>query len=177
MAPPSHNKIRTCMTSEILEDARARLESAKEKHARFVRESERFLYEYVQGMIRGFDRQGHFNMQLRKPKDSVMKGHPRMLAVEIIEAVRSNLDYIVFALSLRNNPDMNKKHPKFVIVDDRTAFDVQSRTALKHLTASERKFMEDLQPFSTNGNLLPLIRDAANRVKHRKLLTIRTIHR
>ena len=101
-----------------------------------------------------------------------MTGRPRVLAAEIVEGVRSVLDYIVFALSLRHNPNMVPKHPKFVIADDQASFDAQAKVALKHLGDSERAFVEALQPFSTNNSMLSLIRDAANRVKHRNLLTL-----
>ena len=162
------------MASDLLEDPRARIESAADKHGQFLREAERFVYRYVKGTLRGFDARDatQFKLQLPKPTDSCMTGRPRVLAAEIVEGVRSALDYIVFALSLRNNPEMKPRHPKFVIADDKASFDAQAKVALKHLGDSERAFVEALQPFSTNNSMLPLIRDAANRVKHRNLLTV-----
>lgn len=159
------------MTCELLEDARQRIESAMVNHVRFVHSSREFLHDYVKGMLKGFDENGAFCVQLRKPADGRITGRPRVLAAEIVEGVRSALDYTVFALSARNNPDMNPKHPKFVIADDKAGFDAQA-TALKHLTDAERSFVEALQPYATNSDMLALVRNAANRVKHRNLLTI-----
>ena len=160
------------MTSDLLENPRARIESAEEKHDQFLQEVERFVYRIVKGGIKGFDERDNFTFQLPKLKDSHMSGRPQVLATEIVESVRSALDYIVFALSERNNPAMNPKYPKFVIADNRASFDTQAKEALKHLRDAERAFMEALQPFSTNNDMLSLIRDAANKVKHRKLLTV-----
>ena len=163
------------MADHLLEDARTRIESAADKHAEFLREAERFVYLYVKGMLRGFDGGDDFKMQLPKPKDGYMTGRGRLLAVEIIEDIRSTLDYVVYALSLRNEPSMNPKNPKFVIADDKKSFDGQAKGALKHLTAAERGFVEALQPFSTRNEMLSLIRDAANKVKHRNLLTVEDV--
>ena len=120
-------------------------------------EAEHFVYRYVKGTLRGFDARDatQFKLQLPKPTDSCMTGRPRVLAAEIVEGVRSALDYIVFALSLRNNPEMKPRHPKFVIADDKASFDAQAKVALKHLGDSERAFVEALQPFSTNNSMLP----------------------
>ena len=160
------------MTSDLLEHSRARIESAADKHDQFLQEAERFVYRYVKGMIKGFGERDNFIIRLHKQKDSHMSGKPRVLATEIVESVRSALDYIVFALSERNNPAVNPKHPKFVIADNRESFDAQAKVALKHLRDAERAFMEALQPFSTNNGMLSLIREAANKVKHRELLTV-----
>ena len=160
------------MTNELFQDARQRIESAMDSHGQFMRESERFVYEYVKGMLIGFKEGGKFVIQLRKPSDSYMRGRPQVLAAEILESTRSALDYAVFALSARNNPEMNPKHPRFVIANDKEEFDAQAKLALKHLDENEQLFVEAVQPFSINNNLLLLIRDAANRVKHRNLLTI-----
>jgi len=110
-------------TGDSLEDAKARIESAEEKYAAFLGEAERFVYLYVRGMIRGFEDQKDFGIQLRKPKDSFMTGRGRLLAGGIIEDVRSALDYVVYALSIRNEPKANPKYPKFVIVDDSKSFE------------------------------------------------------
>lgn len=159
----------------MFDDARERIESAADKHGDFLLTCEQFVYEYVKGMIKGFDGQGDFSVQLRKPEDSEMTGRPRMLAVEILEGVRSALDYLVFDLSERNEPTMNRRHPKFVIADDKQTFDAQANVALKYLKPAERSFIEALQPFSTNGGPLPVIRDAANRAKHRNLLKVTNV--
>ena len=160
------------MSGDPLEGARARIESAASKHAEFLREADRFVYLYVKGMLKGFEGGEVFKIQLSHPKDSYMTGRGRLLAVEIIEGVRSALDYVVYTLSLRNDPAMNPKYPKFVIADDKKAFDAQAKGAMKHLTDVERAFIEALQPFATQNDMLSLIRDAANKVKHRNLLTI-----
>ena len=145
------------MTSDLLEHPRARIESAADKHDQFLQEAERFVYRYVKGGIKGFGKQGNFTFQLPKPNDSHMRGKPQVLVAEIVEGVRSALDYTVFALSERNYLAMNPKHPKFVIADDRTTFDAHARVTLKHLKDAERAFMEALQPFSTNNDMGPNI--------------------
>ena len=109
------------MTAEVLNDARERIESAAGKYPEFLREAEHFVYLYVKGMIRGYEGEDNFVMQFPKRRDGYMRGRPRMLAVEIIEGVRSALDYVLFGLSLRNEPTMNPKYPKFVIADDTAA--------------------------------------------------------
>ena len=54
-----------------LEDAKARIEQAKENYISLAEELEKFLYDYVKGMIKGFDKESeNFVMQLRHPKES-----------------------------------------------------------------------------------------------------------
>ena len=156
-----------------LEDAHARIDSAKDDYRALEREMARFLYKYVEGMLQGFDHAtGNFVVRLRKPSDSIVRGRPRVLTAQIVENVRSVFDYLVFELSLRNNPALNRRHLKFVITDDEATFRKEAKSSLKHLTDRETAFVEELQPYRGNG-LLALIRDASNRSKHRKLLSVR----
>ena len=51
-----------------LTDALARIDRAKKDYFSLAREMEVFLYEYVKGMIRGYDREsGSVTIQLRHP--------------------------------------------------------------------------------------------------------------
>ena len=132
-----------------------------------------FLYKYVEGMIQGLDpARGSLVVQLRKPQDSIVTGRPKVLSVQIIESVRSIFDYLVFELSAKNNTALDMRHSKFVIADDEAMFWKQAKFALKHLTDRERRFVEELQPYRGNS-LLALIRDASNKSKHRRLLSVR----
>ena len=162
------------MASDLFENSRARIDSAAAKHAEFVMEAERFVYRYVKGMIKGFDPRNpdRFVLQCRKPEDSRMTDRPRVLATEIVESVRSALDYVVYALSERNQQGINPKHPKFAIADEEDVFEAQAKVALRHLGESERAFVKALQPFSMNNEILSVIRDAANKGKHRELLKV-----
>ena len=68
------------MASDLLEDPRARIESAADKHGQFLREAEGFVYRYVKGTLRGFDARDamQFKLQLPKPTDSRVTGRPRV---------------------------------------------------------------------------------------------------
>ena len=133
-----------------------------------------FLYEYVKGMIKGWNRESEsFVLQFRHPRDSVMTGKPRALVVDIVEDLRSSLDYMVFELSVLNTPDLTESTSQFVIADTKKHFDQQSKRRLRYLTYEQRtEFIERLQPF--NGNpMLALLRDIAKQSKHRRLLSLR----
>ena len=156
-----------------LEDAMARIDTAKEDYLSLQREMDNFLYKYVKGMIRGFDpKTGNFVVRLRRPKDSIVSGMPKVLAVQIMESLRSALDYVVFELSVRNNPALTKNHTQFVIADDEGTFVKQSKRMLRYLKDEERAFVERLQPYRGNF-LLGVMRDVTNKSKHRRLLSVR----
>ena len=137
-----------------LEDAHARIDSARDDYRALEREMARFLYKYVEGMLQRFDHAtGNFVVRLRKPSDSIVRGRPRVLTAQIVENVRSVFDYLVFELSLRNNPALNRRHLKFVIADDEATFRKEAKSSLKHLTDRETAFVEELQPYRGNGLL------------------------
>ena len=157
-----------------LVDTWTRLYRVKENCDALDGEITSFLYEYVKGMIRGWNPESEsFVLQLRHPRDSVMTGKPRALAVDIVEDLRSSLDYMVFELSALNAPNLTESIPQFVIADTKEDYDQQSKHRLRYLTHEQRtEFIERLQPF--NGNhILALLRDMANPSKHRRLLSLR----
>lgn len=157
-----------------LRDAWTRLYRARENYEALHEEALKFLYEYVKGMNEGWDTEREtFVLRFRKPEDSILTGRPRALVVDIVEDLRSALDYMVFELSALNETGLNERTPQFVIADTKEAFDDQSKTRLRYLTDEQRtQFIEKLQPF--NGNhLLGVLRDLSNQSKHRRLLSVR----
>ena len=124
-------------------------------------------------MIRGFSREtGNFGIQLRHPRDSIVSGPPKVRTVQIMENLRSALDYIVFELSAKNNPALTRNQTQFVITDSEEAFDKQSKRMLQYLNEEQRAFVESLQPYRGN-HLIAILRDATNSSKHRGLLSVR----
>ena len=159
---------------EQLADAWTRLYCAKENYDALTDEVTKFLYEYVKGMVKGWNPDtGGFVLQLRHHRDSTITGRPQALVVDIVEDVRAALDYMVFALSALSTPNLNEKTPQFVIADTKGDFDRQSKSRLRYLTDEQKtEFIEKLQPF--NGNhILSLLRDTAGQAKHRRLLSVR----
>ena len=139
-----------------------------------VVESNNFLYEYVKGMIKGWDPVSEsFVLQLRDQQASILTGRPRALVADIVEDLRAALDYMVFELSALNAPDLNEQAPQFVIAETKKDFDRQSKRRLCYLTEEQKtEFIEKLQPF--NGNpMLGILRDISGRSKHRRLLAVR----
>ena len=156
-----------------LADTWTRLHRAKDNYETLVREVNIFMYDHVKGMIKGWDpKKQSFVLRLRHPRESVMTGTPRALVVDIVEDLRSALDYMVFELSALAAPDLNEKVPQFVIADTKRDFDQQSKR-LRYLTREQKsEFIERLQPF--NGNhILGLLRDISGQSKHRRLLSVR----
>ena len=83
-----------------LADAMTRIEQAKQDYVRFLQEIEVYLYNYVRGMVKGFDLDsGNLVLRMRHPKESNITGTPRVLVAQIVEHLRTALDYMVFALS------------------------------------------------------------------------------
>ena len=159
---------------EQLADAWTRLYRAKENYDALVGETVKFLYEYVKGMVKGWDpEKENFVLQLRDAQASILTGRPRALVVDIVEDLRAALDYMVFELSALNAPDLNEQVPQFVISDTKEDFDQKSNRRLRYLTEEQKtEFIEKLQPF--NGNLmLGILRDISGQSKHRRLLTVR----
>lgn len=159
---------------EQLSDAWTRLYRAKKNYNALVGEAMNFLYEYVGGMVKGWDpKSGAFVLQFRDPAADVMAGRPRALVVDIVEDLRAALDYMVFELSALNAPDLNRRVPQFVIADTKREFDKISRTRLRYLTTEQKtEFIEKLQPFKGN-HVLGVLRDISGQSKHRRLLDVR----
>ena len=168
MADQSENQ----ETPPELEDAKARIEQAKENYTSLAEELEKFLYDYVGGMIKGFDKETeNFVIQLRHPKEGNIRGRPRVLVSQIAENLRTALDYIIFQLSILNEPELNERVPQFVIADTEANFGSQANKCLRYLTDEQRSFVERLQPYHGN-RMLTLLGKMTNTGKHRRLLSI-----
>lgn len=156
-----------------LADALARIEQAKENFISLTREMNKFLYDYIGGMVKGLDREtGNFVLQLRHPRESTVTGTPKVLVAQIVENLRTALDYMVFKLSVLNQPDVNEQTPQFVIAGSKSKFERQAKRGLRYLTKEQRGFIEQIQPY--HGNLtLELLGKMAGVGKHRRLLSIR----
>ena len=133
----------------------------------------KFLYEYIKGMIKGLDLDsGSFELQLRDPKERNVTGMPKVLVTQIVENLRSALDFMVFELSKLNQPDLNEQTPQFVIAKSKPDFERLAKGRLKYLTDKQRSFIEQIQPYHGNV-MLALLGEVAGVGKHRRLLSIR----
>ena len=160
-----------------LQDALTRIEEAKADYSKLAAELEQFLYDYIKGMLKGFDKDSEnpsFNMQLRHPRESIVKGRPAVLASRIVESLRTALDYMVFQLSTLNSRDVKERVPQFVIADSRERFEKAAKTQLKYLTPEQQGFIEQIQPYNGNG-MLPLLDEMAGMGKHRSLLRLEDV--
>ena len=156
-----------------LADALARIEQAKENYISLVREMDEFLYKYVKGMVKGLDRESEsFVLQLRHPKESNVTGRPKVLVAQIVEHLRIALDYMIFELSVLNEPNLNERIPQFVIADSESEFERQAKNRLRYLTDEQKSFVEQIQPYHEN-RMLSLLGKLAGQGKHRRLLSIR----
>ena len=141
-----------------LEDALARIDQAKENYISLAREMDEFLYNYVKGMVKGLDRKtGNFVLQLRRPKESNVRGKPRVLVTQIVENLRTALDYMIFELSVLNERELNERLPQFVVADSESDFERQAKRRLRYLTDEQKSFVEQIQPYRGNG-MLALLR-------------------
>ena len=161
-------------TPPELEDATARIEQAKHNYVSLAEELNRFLYDYVKGMVKGFDREsGNFVLQLRHPRESNVKGRSRVLVSQIVENLRTALDYMIFQLSILNEPHLNERLPQFVIAETEPDFQRHAKTRLRYLNDEQKSFVEQIQPYRGN-KMLTLLGKMTNAGKHRRLLSIRT---
>lgn len=159
-------------TPPELEDATARIEQAKHNYVSLAEELNRFLYDYVKGMVKGFDREsGNFVLQLRHPRESNVKGRSRVLVSQIAENLRTALDYMIFQLSVLNEPHLNERLPQFVIAETEPDFQRHARTRLRYLNDEQKSFVEQIQPYRGN-KMLTLLGKMTNAGKHRRLLSI-----
>ena len=152
-----------------LVDALARVAQAKANYIAFANEIQVFLYEYVGGMIKGEG--DDFAIQLRHPKESEVSGPAKVLVGQIVENLRSALDYMVFELSALNDPDLNPRTPQFVIAEDESSFQRQAKRRLRYLSDEQKTLIEKIQPY--HGNIvLGLLAEMAGAGKHRRLLRV-----
>ena len=159
-------------TPPELEDATARIEQAKHNYVSLAEELNRFSYDYVKGMVKGFDREsGNFVLQLRHPRESNVKGGSRVLVSQIVENLRTALDYMIFQLSILNEPHLNERLPQFVIAETEPDFQRHARTRLRYLNDEQKSFVEQIQPYRGN-KMLTLLGKMTNAGKHRRLLSI-----
>lgn len=159
-------------TPPELEDATARIEQAKHNYVSLAEELNRFLYDYVKGMVKGFDREsGNFVLQLRHPRECNVKGRSRVLVSQIVENLRTALDYMIFQLSVLNEPHLNERLPQFVIAETEPDFQRHARTRLRYLNDEQKSFVEQTQPYRGN-KMLTLLGKMTNAGKHRRLLSI-----
>ena len=161
-----------------MEDARDRIEEARAQLTELDSETDAWLQAYLGRMFEKPNPQDPRipHVHLPSPEESVITGRPKVLVSQFIENLRVALDYAVFALSKKNCPTLNERDPKFVIADNKLAFDRAAKKRLKYLTDDERNFIELLQPYRVKpgtSSVTALIRDAANISKHQNLLSIR----
>ena len=162
-------------TPQQLEDALARLGQAKEGYFDLQQELDKFLQDHIQGMIKGFDTNTeNFTLQIPSSTESIIRGRPRVLVAEIVENLRISLDYMTSQLSMLNEPDLNERIPQFIISESETDFHSQAQTRLRYLTAEQRGFIEQIQPYHGNS-ILGLLGEVANQTKHRHLLSLRNV--
>lgn len=159
---------------EQLNDAWTRLYRAMKIYDAFVNEVDTFMYNYVKGIVKGWDPETEsYVLQFRYASDSKLKGKPLALVVDLLENLRAALDYMVFELSRLNIADFKEHTPLFVIADTKKDFDRLSEKRLRYLTDVQRTdFIEKLQPFHGN-HILGLLRDLTGQSKHRRLLSVR----
>lgn len=157
---------------EELSDALARIVKAKADYSALRIEIENFLYEYWGGMFDGREPEtGNFIVTLPQADNMVLPADARILAGQIIEGVRSALDYMVFQMSTKNCQELNERVPQFVIADSAVKFEVESKNRLRYLSREERDFIERIQPYRMDS-CLRVISEWGNYGKHRGLLGI-----
>lgn len=158
-------------TPRQLVDAWTCLYRADEHYKELAAEIEKYLYNYIKKTIKKNNPKAEGSaIQLPSQKDHLITGRPKVLVSDILEKLRSALDYTVFQLSLLNDPDLNERIPQFVIAETKEKFQSQ-RKKLKYLTDEQKnEFVEKLQPY--NGNfLLVALNELAGKSKHRSLLS------
>ena len=160
-----------------MEDARDRIEEARAQLTELDIETEAWLRAYLGRMFEKANSKDPKIPHIHLPStdENIITGRPKVLVSQIIENLRVALDYAVFALSKKNYPTLNERIPKFVIAENKLAFDRAARKGLKYLTDDERNFIEQLQPYRVKPGAMSvtgLIRDATNVSKHRNLLSI-----
>ena len=159
-----------------LNNAWARIERADHDFVELQKVIDVFVFNYLKRMLQGRNpTTGKYEIKLNRPDDNLMSGAPQVIAVQMIENIRSALDYVVFELSKLNCPNLrNEREPQFVISDTEAGFDKAAKSRLRHLAPKQVEFVKSLQPFSGNF-VMGVLRDATNMSKHRSLLEVEDI--
>ena len=153
----SYELVNGIKTPKQLVDAWMCLYRADEYYNELTVEIEKYLYNYVKKMIKKDNPKSKGStIQLLGHEDHLITGRPKVLISDIVEKLRSALDYVVFQLSLMNVPHMNERIPQFVIADSKGKFQSQ-RKKLKYLTDEQRNceqrtpiYFGDASSFSGN---------------------------
>ena len=162
---------------ELFQNSSDRIESAKDAHRRLRSEIDGFMDRIVRRMLYGYDpKRKSYVVKLPPARHAqgagfTVSGRPNVTFSQIAENLRSALDYVVFELSEKRSPDLNRRDPQFVIATDKASFLRQSRKCLEHLDSRETAFVERLQPYHGNETLRAL-RNLTNNSKHRRLLSL-----
>lgn len=153
-----------------LADASARLAQAVDDYHSFVHEADRFFYDFFANMEKGpGEKEGDAVIRFPDPEQLVMRGRPQVLVAQIVENLRSALDQMVFALSAQADPQLNERVPQFVIAETPEDFRSQEKR-LRYLTTEQREFIEDLQPYQQDREILRVLAEMVNASKHRRLV-------
>ena len=64
-----------------------------------------------------------------------MRGKPRVLVTQIVENLRTALDYMIFELSVLNERELNERLPQFVVADSESDFERQAKRRLADIDA------------------------------------------
>ena len=156
-----------------LDDALARIEMAKHGFRSLKMELEKFLYDYIKGMIEDEKpKDGAFTLRLRHSEDSIVKGVKSVFVAQIAENLRTSLDYMVFELSKMNNPNLNERVPQFPISNSKKSFTRQEKSSLSYLSNEQIKFIDGMQPYKQD-NILRILGEMTRPTKHRHLLYLR----
>ena len=155
-----------------LNDALARIAKAKEDFHSLYDALDDFIYDYFEGMVKGVDAEtGDRHLQLRHPDDSVVKGRGPVLVAQVVENLRTSLDYLVYQLSLLNQPKADVRTPQFVIAGSEQEFRNQAKSRYRYLTDEQVRFFEQIQPYNGNA-MLALLNKMTRPSKHRHLLSL-----
>ena len=156
-----------------LEDSVARIDQAWSNYDSLETALRKFLYDYVKGMVIGRDPAGGgYSLQVRPPSDDIVRGQPKVLVAQVAENLRSALEYMVFELSMLNDPSLDEWIPQFPITRTKDEFNIQARGRLKYLSNDQVKFVEKQQPYHGNP-MLNLLAEITNPSKHRRLAALR----
>lgn len=160
-------------TPQELEDSVARIAQAWSNYGFLETALSKFLYEYVKGMVKGRGpADGGYSLHVRPPSDDIVKGQPKVLVAQVAENLRSALEYMIFELSMLNDPSLDEWIPQFPITKTKDEFTAQAKGRLKYLSNDQIKFVERQQPY--HGNLmLSLLAEITNPSKHRRLASLR----